>query len=47
MDFSVWWVIGAAFVGLCTGMLLFAVLSMAADHEVEVLPEAGEPQTQV
>ena len=45
MDVSVWWVVGAAFFGLCAGMLLFAVLSVAADHE-DVMPKAAEPRTQ-
>ena len=36
MDVSVWWVIGAAFGGLCAGMLLFAVLSMATERDAEV-----------
>ena len=46
MDVSVWWVVGAAFVGLCAGMLLFAVLSMAADREIEPLADAAEPRAQ-
>ena len=46
MDVSVWWIVGAAFLGLCAGMMLFAVLSMAADHEVEPLADAAEPRAQ-
>lgn len=47
MDVSVWWVIGAAFFGLCAGVLLFSMLSVAAQEEIEALPDTAEPQAQV
>jgi hypothetical protein len=43
MDVSVWWIAIAASVGLCAGIVLFAVLTMASDHDVEVLPDAQAP----
>ena len=33
MDVPIWWVWIGATIGVCTGIGLFAVLSMAADHE--------------
>lgn len=43
MDVSIWWVWVAAAVGLCAGIGLFAVLTMAADHDGEVFPDAQAP----
>ena len=43
MDVSVWWVGIAAMVGLFAGIGLFAVLTMASDHDTEVFPEAHGP----
>ena len=46
MDVSVWWVLIAAMIGLFAGIGLFAVLTMASDHESEVYQEApGQAQT--
>ena len=43
MDVSVWWVAIAAMVGLVAGLGLFAVLTMASDHDTEAFPEAHGP----
>ena len=43
MEVSIWWVVAAAALGLCAGLLLFAVLTMAADRNVEAYPEAQGP----
>ena len=43
MDVSVWWVLLAAMIGLFAGIGLFAVLTMASDHDAEVFPEAQGP----
>lgn len=43
MDVSVWWVLVAASLGLCAGMLLFAVLTMASDRDDAILPDAQHP----
>jgi hypothetical protein len=43
MDVSVWWVLVGAAAGLCVGIVLFAVLSMAADHEVEFVTDLQAP----
>lgn len=40
---SMWWVVVAASLGLCAGMLLFAVLTIASDREDPALPDAQEP----
>ncbi|HVE51350.1 MAG TPA: hypothetical protein VNG69_17235 [Casimicrobiaceae bacterium] len=43
MDVSIWWVvIGTAF-GLCGGIVLFAVLAMASDPEVDTWTDAQAP----
>lgn len=48
MDVSVWWVLIAAMTGLFAGIGLFAVLTMASDHDAEVLPDAqARPQTPI
>ena len=36
MDVSVWWVLVGAGAGLCVGIVLFAVLTMASEHEPEL-----------
>ena len=43
MDVSVWWVLIAAMIGLFAGIGLFAILTMASDHDGEGFPEAGGP----
>jgi predicted secreted protein len=43
MDVSVWWIVIAASVGLCAGIVLFAVLTMASDHDAEVFPDVQAP----
>jgi hypothetical protein len=43
MDVSVWWVVVAASVGLCIGMFLFAVLTMASDRDVDVFTDPQAP----
>ena len=43
MDVSVWWVLIAAMIGLFAGVGLFAVLTMASDHDAEVFPDAQRP----
>jgi hypothetical protein len=43
MDVSVWWVAIGAAVGLCAGIVLFAVLTMASDRDVEAFPDAQAP----
>lgn len=35
MDVSVWWVVVAVSIGVCIGMGLFAVLTMASDREAD------------
>ena len=46
MDVSVWWVFIAAMIGLFAGIGLFAVLTMASDHETEGFPDArGQAHT--
>jgi hypothetical protein len=43
MDVSIWWVWIAATIGVCTGIGLFAVLTMASDRASEGFPEAQTP----
>lgn len=43
MDVSIWWVAVGAVVGLCAGIVLFAVLTMASDRDSEVLADAQVP----
>lgn len=38
------WLVVAAGVGLCLGMVLFAVLTVAAEHDVERMDEAHLPR---
>ena len=45
MDVSVWWVVVAASVGMCVGMGLFAVLTMASDREADGLDAHASAQT--
>jgi hypothetical protein len=43
MDVSIWWVLIGAAGGMCAGMLLFAVLSMASDRDAELVSEPQAP----
>jgi hypothetical protein len=43
VDISLWWIVVAASFGLCAGIVLFAVLTMASDRDVDMHPEAPDP----
>ena len=43
MDVSVWWVVAAAAIGVCVGIVLFAVLTMAADRDPDAIDERATP----
>lgn len=43
MEVSVWWVLVAASLGVCAGLMLFAVLTIASDRDVTLYPEAQGP----
>ena len=43
MDVSVWWVLVGIAGGLCAGVVLFAVMTMAHDHEGEYLSDVQAP----
>jgi hypothetical protein len=43
MDVSVWWVLAGTAIGLCAGVVLFAVLTMAHDQEAEVWSDVQAP----
>ncbi len=48
MDVSIGWVVIAAMIGLCAGIGLFAVLTMASERDAKVYPDdPGRAQTPI
>lgn len=43
MDVSIWWVWIAATIGVCAGIGLFAVLTMASDHRADTFAGGHAP----
>jgi hypothetical protein len=43
MEVSVWWVLIGASAGLCSGIVLFAVMSMASEREGEYFSDLQAP----
>ena len=43
MVISLWWIVVAASLGLCAGIVLFAVLTMASDRDDEFDRNATDP----
>ena len=43
MVISLWWIVVAASLGLCAGIVLFAVLTMASDRDDEFDRNAADP----
>ena len=43
MVVSLWWIVVAASLGLCVGIVLFAVLTMATKHDDEFDRSATDP----
>jgi hypothetical protein len=44
MEVSVWWVVVASFAGVFSGIVLFALMSMAGESAAESLPDAAGPE---
>jgi hypothetical protein len=43
VDISLWWIVVAASLGLCAGIVLFALLTIASDREVDMHPNSPDP----